>query len=262
MANNHITIPENLQADIGLLISLLKIDGVVIDERILQTYEAGGYASCTKEQMAFDTPEVSPPPAGENSVEEVAESTSHQLELPFVFPILPGSVPDFVPALCDGCMQSVTPRRFVFAYGRTSSWKQAWSECLELCVSQNGVILTCSPEMMNDVVNVLTERDLAKQCVVCRDKTCAAKHSDPCVISTDTLQEMNLNELFVTERPILIVDNSAKWTVTWQWLVFFPTFHIASGRTRVVVTCRLLRLRVGGDRAHRADQHAPRHLQL
>ena len=228
LANNRITISENLQADIGLLISLLKIDGVVIDERILQTYEAGGYSSCTNEQMVFDAPDVSSLPlAGENS-EEVAESNT-QLELPFVFPILPGSVPDFVPALCDGCMQSATPRRFVFAYGRTSSWKQAWSACLELCVSQNGVILTSSPEMMNDVVSVLTEQDLLKQCVVCRDRTCAVKHTDPCVISSETLQEMNLNELFVTERPILMVDNSAKWTATWQWLVFFPTFHIASG---------------------------------
>lgn len=50
----------------------------------------------------------------------------------------------------------------------------------------------------------------------------------PCLINSDVLKRVNLNRLFPTERPILLIDSSIKWSVTWQLMVFFPTFHIAS----------------------------------
>lgn len=57
LANNRISIPDNLHADIGLLISLLRIDGVEIDGRILSTYEAGGYSAATATEAAFNSTE-------------------------------------------------------------------------------------------------------------------------------------------------------------------------------------------------------------
>ena len=82
--------------------------------------------------------------------------------------------------------------------------------------------------IMKEVVDFMKENNLLNQCIVCDNKSCAVKHTTPCIIDSDTLQEMNLNNLFITERPILLIDCSSKWTATWQWLVFFPTFHIAS----------------------------------
>lgn len=246
LANNRISIPDNLHADIGLLISLLRIDGVEIDGRILSTYEAGGYSASTATEAAFNSTEQqnnAPPTPLPSAEGETVEAPSRQLELPFVFPILPSSVPDFIPSLCDGCMQSATPRRLIFAFGRKSSWRQAWANCLGSCVNQNGVVLTSDRVVMKEVVDFMRENNLLSQCIVCDNKSCAVKHTTPCIIDSDTLQEMNLNDLFITERPILLVDSSSKWTATWQWLVFFPTFHIASRWSVEAVPRRLLCVR-------------------
>ena len=85
-----------------------------------------------------------------------------------------------------------------------------------------------SPEMEGMVVEAL--KAFIDSNSIVHVQTPGAEPEPPmcCVFNSDILKHLNLNKLFPTERPILLVDGSMRWSVTWQLMVFFPTFHIAS----------------------------------
>lgn len=103
---------------------------------------------------------------------------------------------------------------------------------LSNCISNRGIIIV-TPEMESVVIDSL-KSFIASNSIV--HITSPGTEADPpisCVLNSETLKQVNLNKLFPTERPILLIDSSEKWTVTWQLLVFFPTFHIASKESKV-----------------------------
>ena len=116
----------------------------------------------------------------------------------------------------------------MFAFGSKHAWEEAWTRALVACLSNNGIVLAASPMALNMVIRVLKlKRDFPSY------EVCTGLGKEPmfpmaCVIENSVLRMVNLNSLFPIERPILIIDDSMKWEVTWEWLAFLPTFHISS----------------------------------
>ena len=98
---------------------------------------------------------------------------------------------------------------------------------LSNCISNRGIIVV-SPETESAVVDSLKSFIDNKSIVHIQSPGTEVDPPVSCVMNSEVLRQVNLNKLFPTERPILLIDSSVKWTVTWQLLVFFPTFHIAS----------------------------------
>lgn len=94
---------------------------------------------------------------------------------------------------------------------------------LSICIQNEGVIVVSS-EAENAVAEALSQHSIVH--VQTPDQIPSPHVS--CVISSEMLKVVDLNKLFPTERPILLIDSSPKWTTTWQLMVFLPTFHIAS----------------------------------
>lgn len=112
--------------------------------------------------------------------------------------------------------------------------------CLTTCIANRGVII-CSPDMESLVVESLKTHLEQKSIVCVTSPGMEVEPPTPCIINSDVLKHVNLNRLFPTERPILLIDSSAKWAVTWQLMVFLPTFHIASMKLFFMCyCCRLL----------------------
>lgn len=70
--------------------------------------------------------------------------------------------------------------------------------------------------------------DLRKSCQICSCVEEVPPQPICCALLAEYLQQANLDAVFPKERPLLIVDNSPEWSATWQLMLFFPTFHIAS----------------------------------
>lgn len=95
-------------------------------------------------------------------------------------------------------------------------------------MGNNGIVLAASPIALNSVIRVIQERRDIPQYEVYTGVGKEPVFPIACVIENSVLKKVDLNTLFPIERPILIVDNSDKWTVTWEWLSYLPTFHISS----------------------------------
>ena len=63
----------------------------------------------------------------------------------------------------------------------------------------------------------------------------------PCVITDADLRQIDMNVVFPTERPIMIIDDSPNWSTSWDWLSYLPTFHISCRLLHSAITDRFLR---------------------
>ena len=95
------------------------------------------------------------------------------------------------------------------------------------CLSNNGVVVASSPEILTAILESLNNMKDVPQYDVCSALGNEPAFPIPCIIENSILSNVNMHVLFPIERPILIVDNSPNWSVTWKWMAYLPTFHIA-----------------------------------
>ena len=94
-------------------------------------------------------------------------------------------------------------------------------------MNNQGIIVT-SPESEMIVAEFFKSHIQERSVIHVRSPGQEVQPPVSCIINSDILKQINLHTLFPKERPILLVDSSPKWIVTWELMVFFPTFHIAS----------------------------------
>ena len=116
----------------------------------------------------------------------------------------------------------------MFAFGSKHAWEEAWTRALTACMGNNGIVLASSPMTLNAVVRTMQQKRDVPSYEVCTGYGKEPMFPMACVVENSVLKTVNLNALFPIERPILIIDDSVKWGVTWEWLAFLPTFHISS----------------------------------
>ena len=92
-----------------------------------------------------------------------------------------------------------------------------------------GLVICSTQEVFEMVKQVINDSpDLQKSCQICTCVEEVPPNPICCMLLVEHLQQANLNAVFPKERPLLIVDNSNEWDTTWQLMLYFPTFHIAS----------------------------------
>ena len=118
-------------------------------------------------------------------------------------------------------------------FGNEEQWLEGWKRLVSCCLSNNGVIVASSSEVLTVILESLNSLKDIPQYAVCSAVGSEPAFPTPCIIENDILSNVNMNVLFPIERPILIIDNSSNWNITWKWMTYLPTFHIA-GRKEVV----------------------------
>ena len=127
----------------------------------------------------------------------------------------------------------------MFGFGSEQAWTNAWANGLVSCLSCNGVVLVSSQSLLEQVVDTLRKVRNPPHFVVCSGET-QPSYPQACVVSDMVLRTVDMNVIFPTERPIMLIDDSANWSISWEWLSYLPTFHISCGSLRSAVTDRFL----------------------
>ncbi|KAK8794986.1 hypothetical protein WA588_003837 [Blastocystis sp. NMH] len=155
----------------------------------------------------------------------VVQDSDGYIKVPFVFPSS-SEVPDVVSVLHNSCMESMTSRRQVFGFGSEQAWTSAWMNGLVSCLGCNGVVLVPSQSLLSQVVDTLGKVRNPPSFTVCSGEM-QPSYLQPCVITDADLRQIDMNVVFPTERPIMIIDDSPNWSTSWDWLSYLPTFHIS-----------------------------------
>ena len=115
----------------------------------------------------------------------------------------------------------------------------AWANGLVSCLGCNGVVLVSSQSLLNQVVDTLGKVRNPPHFVVCSEET-QPSYPQACVVSDMVLRTVDMNVIFPTERPIMIIDDSLNWSISWEWLSYLPTFHMSCEFSGGAVTNRFL----------------------
>lgn len=133
----------------------------------------------------------------------------------------------------------------MFGFGSEQMWTSAWANGLVSCLGCNGVVLVSSQSLLEQVVDLLRKVWNPPPFTVCSEET-QPSYLQPCVITESVLRKVDMNVIFPTERPIMLIDNSPNWSYSWDWLSYLPTFHISCRSTWSAVTDRFLPGRARG----------------
>ena len=227
LANKETKIDADRQRDLDCLKQCHKQEGHDWDELVANSYTNAPLKSTSSSASAVEAAhyyrEILDPSTDQSII------SSGTIALPFPFPASNSDLPDLFSLYCSKCMQSLTRQRFLFAFGNYSVWRAEWMKGLESCFANKGVVICTTQEALDEVEKVVQDNPaFRKECSVCKDTKDIPLYPRSCTLLSSVLQEIDLNGIFPTERPLLIVDNSKEWSATWQWLIYCPTFHIVS----------------------------------
>ena len=128
----------------------------------------------------------------------------------------------------------------MFGFGSEQAWTSAWMNGLVSCLGCNGVVLVPSQSLLSHVVDTLGTGRNPPSFTVCSGEM-QPSYLQPCVITDADLRQIDMNVVFPTERPIMIIDDSPNWSASWDWLSYLPTFHISCRLLHSAITDRFLR---------------------